>query len=39
MPLDREDAKDYVPRVLDKYSKRDSLYNNLATALLVGLVV
>ncbi len=34
VPLDREDAKDYVPRVVDKYSKRDSLYNSLARALL-----
>ena len=35
-PLDGEDAKDYVPRVLEKYSKSNSCYKSLATALLGG---
>jgi len=40
VPLDSEDAKDYVPRVLEKYSKSNSasksnsLYKSLAVALL-----
>ena len=34
VPLDGEDAKDYVPRVADKYSKSKSCYQSLAVALL-----
>jgi hypothetical protein len=34
VPLHGEDAKDYVPRVLEKYSKKKTIYDVLATALL-----